>query len=81
MVAVLKTTGFAVAAASLTTAGGFGGLLFQDHMGVRSIGELALIGIVSALVAVFLIMPGLLMMFGPRNKALKAADESPTEDE
>lgn len=81
MGAVLKTTGFAVAAASLTTAGGFAGLLFQQHMGVRSIGELALIGIVSALVAVFFIMPGLLMLFGPRNKALKSADESAENEE
>jgi predicted exporter len=61
---VMKTTGAAVAASLATTAGGFAGLLFQDHMGIRSIGELAVIGMLSALVAIFLFMPGLLVLFG-----------------
>ncbi len=65
---VMRTTGIAVAAASLTTAGGFAGLIFQDHMGIRSIGELALIGIVSSLVAVFLLMPGLLLLVSGKPK-------------
>ncbi|MCA9565770.1 MAG: MMPL family transporter, partial [Myxococcales bacterium] len=39
---VMRTTGVAVAAASITTACGFGGLIFQSHMGIQSIGFLAL---------------------------------------
>jgi predicted RND superfamily exporter protein len=58
---VMRTTGSAVVAAALTTAGGFAGLLFQHHLGIRSIGELALIGILAALVAVFCLMPTLLL--------------------
>lgn len=69
---VLRTTGFAVAAASMTTAGGFAGLLFQRHMGIRSIGELAVIGILSALLAVFLLMPGLLALFAPKPRQATA---------
>jgi uncharacterized protein len=60
---VLRTTGVAVAAASLTTAGGFAGLLLQSHRGIASIGQLAVIGILAALVAVFGVMPALLTLF------------------
>jgi predicted RND superfamily exporter protein len=63
---VLKTTGSAVVAASATTAAGFAGLLFVDHMGVRSIGTLATMGILATLAGVFLFMPGLLVWFGPK---------------
>jgi hypothetical protein len=64
---VMKSTGVAVTASSLTTAAGFAGLLFQQHLGIRSIGELALIGILAALSAVMLIMPGTLILFGKMN--------------
>jgi predicted exporter len=63
---VLKTTGSAVVAASATTAAGFAGLLFVDHLGVRSIGTLATVGILATLAGVFLFMPGLLLWFGPK---------------
>ena len=59
---VLRSTGGAVAASSLTTAAGFAGLLFVDHLGVRSIGTLATAGIAATLLGVFLFMPGLLML-------------------
>ena len=61
---VMRTTGLAVVAASLTTAGGFAGLLFQGHLGIRSIGELAVIGILAAMLSVFLLMPALLLLSG-----------------
>jgi predicted RND superfamily exporter protein len=66
----LSTTGTAVAASSLTTAAGFAGLLFANHKGVETIGWLALAGIVSALVAVLTLLPGMISFFGnraPRN--------------
>ena len=62
---VMRTTGVAVLAASLTTAGGFAGLLFQNHLGIRSIGELALIGILAALAAVVFLMPAMLLLLAP----------------
>lgn len=56
----LRTTGVAVLASGLTTAAGFVGLLFTSHLGVRSIGELALIGILAVLVVVLGVLPGAL---------------------
>ncbi|MBN1945349.1 MAG: MMPL family transporter [Bradymonadales bacterium] len=72
---VMTTTGVAIAASSLTTIGGFAGLLFQRHMGIRSIGQLAIVGILSALVSVFLLLPGLLVLFQKhKGKAGSAQD-------
>lgn len=73
---VLKTTGAAVVASSCTTLAGFAGLLFVDHLGVKSIGELATVGILATLIAVFLFMPGLLLLL---MRAKKLADE-PTDE-
>lgn len=58
----LRTTGVAILASGLTTAAGFVGLLFVGHLGVRSIGALALIGIASVLIAVLLVLPGALTL-------------------
>ncbi len=63
IVGVVKTTGASVAASSLTTLAGFSGLLFVDHLGVKSIGTLAVAGIASTLIAVFSFAPGLLILF------------------
>jgi uncharacterized protein len=66
---VLKSTGGAVIASSMTTLAGFAGLLFVDHLGVKSIGTLATAGIGATLVAVFLFMPGLMMLLVRTKKA------------
>jgi uncharacterized protein len=47
---ILDTTGRMVIASSLTTIAGFIGVLFIDHRGMRTIGELAVIGISAALI-------------------------------
>jgi len=62
---VLKTTGLSVAASSMTTLGGFLGLLFVAHMGVNTIGTLAVAGISATLLAIFMVLPGLLLLFYP----------------
>ena len=59
---VLKTTGASVIASSFTTLAGFSGLLFVEHLGVKSIGTLAVAGILSTLIAVFCFMPGLMLL-------------------
>lgn len=51
------TTGRLVLASSLTTAAGFVGVLFIQHRGMRTIGELAVIGIAASLLAALIITP------------------------
>lgn len=63
---VMRTTGSAVIASSATTAAGFAGLLVTSHKGVETIGQLALIGIFSSLIAVVGLMPGILSLIGKR---------------
>lgn len=76
---VLRTTGGSVVASSMTTMAGFSGLLFVQHLGVKSIGDLAVVGIISTLIAVFSFMPGLLMLFfGPKTQA--QSPQPSTED-
>ena len=48
---LLDTTGRNVIASSTTTAAGFVGMLFTTHKGLKSIGDLACIGIMTFLVA------------------------------
>ena len=59
IVQVMKTTGEQCLITSLTTMIGFLGLLFSFHPGLRSIGELALIGMTTLLYTAFLLLPAL----------------------
>jgi hypothetical protein len=52
---------------SLTTMIGFGGLLLSFHPGLRSIGELAVIGIGMTLLAALVFLPSLLQWVEDRN--------------
>ena len=81
---VMRTTGVAVVASSITTAAGFVGLLFTSHKGVETIGKLALIGIISSLIAVVGLLPGVLSWLGsrrPRNPFTTAQYETVDDDE
>ncbi len=76
IVEVLRTTGTSVVASSSTTLAGFAGLLFVQHLGVKSIGDLAVVGIASTLIAVFSFMPSLMMLlFGVKKAAPKDSKE------
>ena len=57
---VMRSTGTAVAASSLTTAAGFVGLLMIEHNGIKTIGALAVIGICAAMVASLTMVAALL---------------------
>jgi len=57
---VLRSTGEHCTIASLTTMIGFFGLLFSFHPGLRSIGQLAVIGAVTTLMAALLFLPALI---------------------
>jgi preprotein translocase subunit SecF len=56
----LETVGFAIIMTSLTSSIGFGGLAIADYAGLKSIGYLAIAGILSTLAATLLLVPSLL---------------------
>ncbi len=58
---IMDTTGKMVIASSLTTVGGFAGVLFINHRGMRTIGELAVIGIAATLLTAITVTPYLSM--------------------
>ncbi len=59
---MLRMTGGAVVVASLTTGAGFVGLLVVSHLGLRSIGILAIIGVLTCLAGTLLTMPTMFML-------------------
>jgi uncharacterized protein len=63
---VFRSTGEHVAMGSLTTMIGFGGLLFSFHPGLRSIGELAVVGIGTTLLSALIFLPALLQWLETR---------------
>ena len=64
---VLRSTGEHVTMGSLTTMIGFGGLLLSFHPGLRSIGQLAVVGIGMTLLAALVFLPSLLQWVEDRN--------------
>lgn len=65
---VLRSTGEHITMSALTTMFGFGGLLFSIHPGMRSIGEIAVLGIGLTLFAALCLLPALLKMMEYRQK-------------
>jgi hypothetical protein len=63
---VLRSTGEHVTMGALTTMIGFGGLLLSFHPGLRSIGELAVVGIGATLLTALLFLPALLQWLEDR---------------
>ncbi len=59
---VLHSTGEHITVSAFTTMLGFGGLLFSIHPGMRSIGEVAILGISLALFAAMFVLPALLKL-------------------
>jgi uncharacterized protein len=62
IMAVVRSTGEHVTVGSLTTMIGFAGLMLSFHPGLRSIGELAVVGIGSTLLAALFFLPALLQV-------------------
>ena len=67
---VVRHTGMAALLASLTTAVGFGSSLFSHHVGLRTMGWLAILGIACTFVAATLFFPALLSL---RERSILAA--------
>lgn len=69
---VLSSTGISALLASMTNAAGFIGLLFCHHGGLRSMGVVACIGLVTCLISTLVFMPMILQFFEWRkNNQLK----------
>jgi len=70
---IIRTTGFAVFMADFTTAIGFTALMFANYRGLRTMGHLAVIGIMTAFFVAVTILPALLQILENRkNKKLQS---------
>lgn len=65
----LATTGAMVTLSSWTTVCGFTGLLLVSHLGLRTIGQLACVGVASSWLSMAMLLPFLLKTFVPAGKA------------
>jgi predicted RND superfamily exporter protein len=63
---VVRTTGVAAVVATLSNAAGYGALLTARHPGLRSIGELALLGVGCAFLGTTVLFPALLALLERR---------------
>ncbi len=70
---ILKSTGEHVLMSSLTTMIGFGGLLLSFHPGLKSIGQLAVLGIGTTVFAALVFLPALLQWMESRETTAEAA--------
>ncbi|PTL84318.1 hypothetical protein DAT35_11190 [Vitiosangium sp. GDMCC 1.1324] len=59
---VVRTTGVAAVVATLSNAAGYGALLTAGHPGLRSIGELALLGVACATLGTTVLFPAILAL-------------------
>ncbi|MEM9996874.1 MAG: MMPL family transporter [Bacteroidota bacterium] len=73
---VLRSTGEHVAMGAVTTMIGFAGLLLSFHPGLRSIGVLAVIGILATLAAALIFLPALVQWREDRRGSERSADRT-----
>ncbi len=66
---VLREAGGAIFVTTLTTATGFSGILFANHLGLHSMAWTAVIGMTLALVASVVVLPLLLALLHHRRGA------------
>ena len=76
---VLRSTGEHVTMGAVTTMIGFGGLILSFHPGLNSIGELAVTGIGTTLLAALVFLPALLQVLEDRHTAAPVEDAPTTE--
>lgn len=73
---VLRSTGEHITISALTTMVGFGGLLFSMHPGMRSIGEVAVLGIGLTLVAALVFLPALLAWMEAHDRSAQPSQQA-----
>lgn len=72
----LRSVGSAVASSTLTTIAGFGSLFFAEHLGLRSIGYVACLGLGTTLLVSFTVLAAVLQIMYDRRGAEHLGDES-----
>ncbi|MFE8598438.1 efflux RND transporter permease subunit [Archangium violaceum] len=72
---VVRTTGVAAVVATLSNAAGYGALLTARHPGLRSIGEIALLGVVCASLGTTVLFPAVLALLERRSPGLPEQEE------
>ena len=70
-VVALRSVGAAVASSTLTTAAGFAALLVASHNGLKSMGMVACIGLITTLVVSFTVLAAVMQVMWDRNAALR----------
>ncbi|MFZ5468247.1 MAG: efflux RND transporter permease subunit [Myxococcota bacterium] len=75
-VVALRSVGSAVAASTLTTVAGFGALLWASHNGLRSMGLVTCIGLVTTLVVSFTLLASVLQLLHDRRAPAKGAEKN-----
>jgi hypothetical protein len=68
-VVALRSVGAAVASSTLTTAAGFAALLVASHNGLKSMGVVACIGLITTLVVSFTVLAAVMQVMWDRNAA------------
>lgn len=63
---VVRTTGLAAVVATLSNAAGYGALLISHHAGLRSIGQIALLGVMSTFLGTTVFFPAMLALLERR---------------
>lgn len=71
----LRSVGSAVASSTLTTIAGFGSLFFAEHLGLRSIGYVACLGLGTTLLISFTVLAAVLQLMYDRKGAEHLGDE------
>jgi uncharacterized protein len=79
IMAVIRSTGEHVTVGSMTTMIGFAGLMLSFHPGLRSIGELAVVGIGSTLLAALFFLPALLQV--REDRGINDHEAEPLQDD
>lgn len=70
---IMKTTGFAALIATCSNAAGYGAMLIARHEGLRSVGVLAVVGVVCTFVGTTIFFPSLLAVLERRRQPRPAA--------
>ncbi len=65
----LRSVGAAVASSTLTTVAGFGAMIWADHNGLKTVGLLAVIGLVMTLLVSFTVLAAVLQILHDKRKA------------
>ncbi len=70
---IMRTTGFAAVIATCSNAAGYGALLIARHEGLRSVGVMAVLGVVCTFVGTTIFFPALLAVLEKRQRPRPAA--------